>query len=156
MNLTVQPIGRDDALEILSWKYDEPYDFYNMDDDGIGELLNGTYFTVFENGVLIGYCCFGNSAIVPTGIKHGAYPDNGALDIGLGMRPDMTGHGRGYAFVRSILEFAQSEFNATPSRLTVAQFNKRAIALYHKLGFEPIMMFLVGDVEFLTMERKTA
>lgn len=60
MNLTVQPMGRDDGLEILSWKYDEPYDFYNMDDDGIGELLNGTYFKVLENGVLIGYCCFGN------------------------------------------------------------------------------------------------
>lgn len=72
------------------------------------------------------------------------------------MRPDLTGHGRGYAFVSSILEFAQSEFNATPSRLTVAQFNKRAIALYNKLGFEPIMMFPVGDVEFLTMERRTA
>lgn len=156
MNITVEPMDGDGALQISSWKYDEPYDFYNMDvDDAIGELLNGTYFKVLEKGVLIGYGCFGNSAIVPTGLQHGAYPDNGTLDVGLGMRPDLTGQGRGYAFVSSILEFAQSEFEAKLFRLTVAQFNGRAIALYKRLGFEPVMIFQMGDVAFLIMERRT-
>lgn len=73
------------------------------------------------------------------------------MDIGLGMRPDLTGQGTGYTFVSSILKFAQSQFKAKLFRLTVAQFNKRAIAVYKKLGFEPVMAFPSGDVEFLIM-----
>jgi GNAT superfamily N-acetyltransferase len=109
-----------------------------------------------ENEILIGYCCFGKSAIVPIGLQLGAYPENGALDFGLGMRPDLTGRGRGYAFVNSILDFALFKFNSNLFRLTVAQFNKRAVTLYKKLGFEPVMVFPMGDVEFLTMERRNA
>ncbi len=155
MDVTVEPMDRAVALKISSWKYSEPYDFYNMDDEGgVDELLNGTYFKVLENDMLIGYCCFGKSAIVPIGLQRGAYPENGTVDVGLGMRPDLTGHGRGYAFVSSILEFALSEYNFNQFRLTVAQFNMRAIALYKKLGFKPIMVFPLGDVKFITMERR--
>lgn len=155
MNVTVEAIDRATALEISRWKYDEPYDFYNMDEDEANEeLLNGTYFKVLENEMLIGYCCFGKSAIVPIGLKFDAYPENGTVDVGLGIRPDLTGHERGHAFVSSILEFAMSEFNSKQFRLTVAQFNTRAIALYKKLGFEPILIFPMGDIEFLTMEKR--
>ena len=87
-------------------------------------------------------------------LQFGAYPENGTVDVGLGMRPDLTGHGRGYAFVSSILKFSLSEYNSNQFRLTVAQFNKRAISLYKKLGFKPIMIFPAGDVQFLTMERR--
>ncbi|WP_020375543.1 GNAT family N-acetyltransferase [Sulfobacillus thermosulfidooxidans] len=153
--MIVEPINRLVASKISSWKYSEPYDFYNMNDDaGMDELLNGTYFKVHEDEMLVGYCCFGKSAIVPIGLQFGAYPENGTVDVGLGMRPDLTGQGRGYVFVSSILEFAMAEYNSNHFRLTVAQFNKRAIALYEKLGFKPIMVFPMGDVEFLTMERR--
>ena len=157
MKVTIETMDQPAASEMSSWKYDEPYDFYNMDDnEGTEEFLNGNYFKVLENGVLIGYCCFGNSAIVPIGSQYGAYPKNGSVDVGLGMKPELTGRGRGYAFVSSILEFAQSEFDARLFRLTVAHFNERAIALYKKLGFQPIMVFPMNDVEFITMEMKTA
>ncbi len=137
MDVTVEPMDRAVALQISSWKYNEPFDFYNMDDDaGMNELLDGTYFKVLEKEMLSGYCCFGKSAIVPIGLQFGAYPENGSVDVGLGMRPDLTGHGSGYAFVSAVLEFARSEYNSDQFRLTVAQFNARAIAVYNKLGFK--------------------
>ncbi|GMA60781.1 GNAT family N-acetyltransferase [Alicyclobacillus fastidiosus] len=132
MNFTVQPMDRDGALEISRWTYDTPYDLYNMDNsnEGISELLNGTYFKILDERDLIGYCCFGDSAKVPIGTQYGAYPENGTIDFGLGMRPDLTGHGRGRTFVNTILEFAQSEFQAKLFRLTVAEFNDRVITVY--------------------------
>lgn len=155
MKIAIYAMDQPAASEISSWKYAKPYDFYNVDDDqGIEEFLNGSYFKILESGVLTGYCCFGNSAVVPAGSQYGAYPNNGAVDVGLGMKPELTGRGRGSAFVSSILEFAQSEFGATLFRLTVAHFNERAIALYRKLGFQPIMVFPSNDVEFITMEMK--
>ncbi len=74
MKFTVQPMNRDEALEISRWTYDVPYDFYNMDNsnEGINELLNGTYFRILDERNLIGYCCVGNSAKVPIGSQYGA------------------------------------------------------------------------------------
>lgn len=155
MNFTVKSMDRDGAREILGWNYASPYDFYNMDNshEGMDELLNGTYYKFLDNEVLIGYCCFGNSAQVPMGLQYGAYPENNSIDMGLGMRPNLTGKGYGFTFVSSILEFAQNKLNAHSFRLTVASFNMRAIALYRKLGFKPVMVFSRGDVEFFTMEK---
>lgn len=157
MNFTIQPMDRDGALAISFWTYEAPFDFYNMDarNEGINELLDGAYFKILDEHELIGFCCFGNSAKVPVGSQYGAYPDNGTVDIGLGMRPDLTGNGKGYTFFNSILEFAQDELKANLFRLTVARFNERAIALYKKFGFEPVLSFPRGDVEFLTMEMET-
>lgn len=156
MNFNIEPMDRNFAIEVTNWTYKPPYDFYNMDNgkEAIDELLNGTYFKILnENEVLVGFCCFGNSAKVPIGIQYGAYPENGTIDVGLGMRPELTGHGSGYTFVSSILEFAKAQFATQSFRLTVAKFNERAIEVYKKLGFTPVVVFPMADVEFLTMEK---
>lgn len=155
MNFTIEPMDRGGALEIAGWRYDPPYDFYNSDDSSVGELLDGTYFKILESGLLIGYCCFGRSAIVPAGLPLGAYPETAALDVGLGMTPKLTGNGKGQDFVGAILAFARTAFRATSFRLTVASFNKRAIAVYKKMGFEPGAVFPAAEVEFVTMERRS-
>ena len=49
-----------DARSVLSWRYDEPYDFYNNDpavvDESVPELLDGPSWVVEDqNGALIGF-----------------------------------------------------------------------------------------------------
>jgi len=123
------------AAQIAGWTYKNEYAVYSFTQTGdtLDELMNGEYYARLEQGELIGYFCFGQSARIPT-VEKDAYTDE-ALDMGLGMRPDLCGQGLGYAFVKSGLGFAQSRFACKQLRLTVAAFNLRAIRVYEKLGF---------------------
>lgn len=146
------------AKNILNWQYDTPYDFYNMSYNGeaLKELLDATYYTVFnEQNGLIGYFCFGENAQVPGGNLVNAYKED-AIDIGLGLRPDLTGVGLGYEFIQSGILFAREQFNPSKLRLSVALFNQRAIKVYTKAGFVEEKRFInknrEKEVEFITME----
>lgn len=147
-----------DAAEILLWHYEEPYEFYNMDnsDETLSELLDGGYHSVYEeDGQLFGYYCTGISAQVPAGHVKGAYLD-ACLDVGLGMKPNLTGSGKGSSFFSFILDsLAEEKEREATFRLTVATFNKRAMALYSKLGFEKKITFEQNGVEFVTMIKPT-
>lgn len=54
----------------------------------------------------------------------------------MGIRPDLTGQGKGAVYAKAVLEFAESLFNPKAFRVTIAAFNKRAIRVWQKLGFE--------------------
>lgn len=46
------------AKEILSWRYEAPYDFYNndLDTDSLNEMLENPYYSVLDSdGELIGF-----------------------------------------------------------------------------------------------------
>ncbi len=153
MNLLIRSMTEGYAKEILEWSYEKPYDFYNIEQEEgqLEELLDGTYFVVVNNtDELYGFFCVGNAAKVPAGHQANAYADN-CVDVGLGMKPDLTGHGHGTAFCTLILEFIQRANPCLPLRLTVAHFNKRAIKLYKKLGFEMERFFNTNNGLFVTM-----
>ncbi|BDA68970.1 hypothetical protein CAL7716_031360 [Calothrix sp. PCC 7716] len=59
----------------------------------------------------------------------------------MGIRPDMTGQGRGNYYVSAVLNFALREFNAPLFRVTIATFNQRALRVWSKAGFRPIDTF---------------
>jgi RimJ/RimL family protein N-acetyltransferase len=110
---------------------------------------------VFDGGgALAGFFAYGPSATVPGGHRAHAY-DGDALDMGLGMRPDLTGQGLGFAFVQSGLNFAMNNFSPARFRLTVATFNERAIRVYERAGFIRGKTFASetpnGEAEFLLM-----
>lgn len=144
------------AIEVLSWKYEAPYDFYNNDlcSENIRELLEQNYYAVVnENDQLIGFFCIGSSAQVPIGSKFGAYLED-HVDIGLGLKPELTSKGYGYSFITYILKYIFENYQEKTIRLTVAKFNKRAISLYEKLGFNKKIEFSNNSAAFMTMVKE--
>ncbi len=99
---------------------------------------------------MYGFLCTGESAQIPVGHKYGVYDDKN-VDIGFGMDPDYVGKGYGYNFCSFIINYIRENYAATPIRLSVATFNKRAIHLYEKLGFVKKDKFTSDFAEFITM-----
>jgi [ribosomal protein S18]-alanine N-acetyltransferase len=144
VRFTLKPITREDARAISCWRYEGPYAIYDGDPTSVDVLLRPRYFyhSVYdERGDLAGYFCFGEDAQVLTGSRLGVYERESALDIGLGMRPDLTGRGLGEGFVRAGLRFARETYSPPAFRLTVATFNRRAIRVYERAGFETVETF---------------
>lgn len=131
-------LSESQAAQILDWRYQPPYDFYNPpehrdEDSAIKKFLNPdlNFHAVLNMlGEFIGFCSFGIDGQVPGG----DYSER-ALDVGLGMKPEFTGKGMGFEFFNAILEYVREQSNPSCVRLTVADFNQRALRLYQKFGF---------------------
>lgn len=82
-----------------------------------------------------------------------------AAEIGLGLRPDLTGRGLGESFVRACLRFASAALGAQRYTLAVAALNRRAITVYERAGFREAGRFehhTNGGVHaFIRMTRDT-
>jgi [ribosomal protein S18]-alanine N-acetyltransferase len=144
LRFTLKQITPSDAQAISCWRYEEPYSIYDGDPTSVDALLQPrfSYHSVYdESGDLAGYFCFGEDAQVASGKRLGVYEAEAALDLGLGMRPDLTGRGLGVAFVYAGLRFARETFSPPAFRLTVAAFNRRAISVYERAGFETVERF---------------
>jgi len=132
---TFHLIDESSARAILNWRYEPPYDFYNnLEEDSLQHLLhpqNNFYKIVDENSELVGYCSFGQDGQVTDGDYH-----HEALDVGMGVRPDLTGRGEGVEYANAVLKFAESLLKPKAFRVTIAAFNKRALQVWQKLEFE--------------------
>lgn len=161
MNFNTQPMDPTTAAEIAGWKYEQPYDFYDMGgpEESDCELLNGSYWVVVSrDGEVIGFYCIGESAQVPAGQKCGAYQayqggDDDVMDLGIGVRPDLTGRGLGSRFLARVLREVTEHHPTATIRLTVATFNQRAIKLYQRFGFRVGTEFEQNGTTFQTMTR---
>jgi [ribosomal protein S18]-alanine N-acetyltransferase len=150
MKLIFRSIEQEHALAILNWRYPTPYDRYNFDADNIqaklGYLLDpkNVFFGLLNlQGELEGYCSFGLDGRVSGGDYSGE-----ALDIGMGIRPDLVGQGRGKLYARSVVEYGTNQYGARQLRVTIAQFNQRAQRVWAQLGFEPVAKFVkIGSTE---------
>ncbi|UOQ50394.1 GNAT family N-acetyltransferase [Gracilibacillus caseinilyticus] len=136
----------------FNWHYEGEYSFYNMeaDEEDLTEFLNpeergNSTFSVTIENELVAFLSFSKVA-------------HRTCDIGLGMRPDLTGQGNGTEFLRAGINFIQSEFKPEKITLSVATFNQRAIKLYRKVGFKDVETFMQdtngSTFEFLKMEYK--
>jgi RimJ/RimL family protein N-acetyltransferase len=148
---------------MVTWRYPPPYEIYSLQPEDVDELLDPVmgYVAVVDDddqGALAGFFCFGSSARVPGGERTELYADE-ACDIGLGLRPDLTGRGYGAAFVNAGIDYAIAHNRPVALRLSVAAFNQRAIHVYERAGFTPVGRCVspVGGVEteFVVMRRPT-
>lgn len=136
------------AKIIASWTYDGDYSIYNHDEEFVNECMDRKHFTfINSNNELLGYFCFGTEARIPTTEKN-VY-NNDFTDIGLHIRPDLTGKKLGNHFLDVCLNYIQNNFNTNRFRATIASFNKRALRLCVKAGFNP-----VEEVTHLFSEKK--
>lgn len=125
--------------EVLSrWWYEGAYAFYNPEkpyqaehpDQAAGEDL---FVWLGPDGEVLGHISYGPDGRIPT-VEGYAYPED-ALDIGLGLRPDLCGRGLGAAYVAECLRFGQEHYGTKRFRLSVVSFNERAVKCYQKAGF---------------------
>jgi [ribosomal protein S18]-alanine N-acetyltransferase len=155
------PMDDEQARAVVSWRYEPPYDFYDMakDPEGLEDLLGSPerregYYAALSKNELVGFFSYGAGGRLPSF----DYPDDGYLDVGLGLRPDLTGKGLGLGFVHAGLEFGQRRFDPAGFRLFVATFNERAISVYERAGFRRGQIHVHhtsgADYPFLLMTRE--
>jgi ribosomal-protein-alanine N-acetyltransferase len=142
---------QEDAEAIARWRYEPPYDFYDADADhrDLAELLDpelrgDRYFSARDaSGELVGFFGIGYH--------------EGVAGIGVGLRPDLTGRGFGLSFLEHGLEFANRRYGPERYRLSVAEFNRRAITVYERAGFAQTRSYVretnAGVFRFVDMER---
>ena len=159
MAYSFRPMDEEAARTFLAWRYAPPYDRYNVElaavEDALPSFLdpsNGYFAIADESDDLVAFCCFGADAQVPGGDY-----EVDALDVGFGMRPDLTGQGRGSALVAAIVDFAGRRFHPRAFRATVAAFNRRSQRACEKVGFHQVQTFhRTGDGEqFVVLIRQT-
>jgi ribosomal-protein-alanine N-acetyltransferase len=144
---TFRELTRADADAIAGWRYPEPYSLYDGGDPE--RLLQYAYFAgLDEEGGLIGFCCFGEDARVP-----GLDEEPAVLDVGAGLRPELTGIGLGGPFLREACRFGGELYSPLRFRVTIAGFNRRAQMVAHALGFERERTLQSGENEFVVMTR---
>jgi RimJ/RimL family protein N-acetyltransferase len=143
MAFVFQPLTEAQARKIIGWRYEPPYDVYNLDREDpeavVEDLLHpdhAYHALLTPEGELVAFCCFGRDGQVP-----GGNYDSDALDLGLGVRPDLTGQGQGSTYVQAVLDFAQRSFSARAFRVTIAAYNARAQRVWQKAGFRPVERF---------------
>jgi len=137
MKLSFSKISPAEALEICTWEYQPPYDIYSQNNppnpEDVEAILNPQYdyhAIRNEDDSLVAFCSFGEDARV----KGGCYTEE-ALDIGIGVRPDLTGLGMGGQFTEAVLSFAIQRYSPKKLRVTIAGFNKRAQQVCINAGF---------------------
>jgi len=170
VQFVIAPISEAQARQMLAWRYDPPYDLYNPDSRHLDEDLR--YFlnpvtqmhcivrreqteldeTTLPSTELIGGCSFGADARVP-----GADYSTPALDLGIGLRPDLTSHGIGPEVIEAMMAFARAKWGETHFRASIAAFNERSQRAFARSGFHITQHFKAehNKMPFVVMEKQS-
>lgn len=130
MNYEFKKMDINHIQEFITWRHEGIYEFYNRNkEESFTYFLNPEsfckYYSVFKDSELVGYFCYNF--------------EEENMVIGLALKPEFTGCGLGYQFVKDGIELGRKTFGHGGSiKLCVANFNERAIKVYKKLGFKEI------------------
>ena len=150
--LTFTPMTIDVARVIADhWKYPAPYDFYDAtaDMEDYKEFVTAAqwpdrFWQVRHHEDLVGFFTADTR-------------DDDRCEISLGLRPDLTGGGRGLSFLQAGLALLETEgLTQSPVTLSVAAFNQRATKVYEAAGFATIRTYTQATngstYDFIEME----
>lgn len=139
-SLVIRSLCDDDRRQIAGWRYGGDLAIYDPG-PGAAQLRAPDHVALADReGVLVAYGTFGPEAQVP-----GGRYDTTAVDVGVGLRPDLVGRGWGEAAVRTLIAQARARQAGEVVRATVAAVNGRATALMRTLGFRPAHHFERGS-----------
>ena len=144
--MQVRPLTVADAEEIAPWRYPGRLAVYDVGEPVSSEV---GYRAVEREGGLAGYCCFGAEARVA-----GVQGQQGTLDVGYGMHPDLMGNGLGRGFVAAILDAGVAEFEPNHLRLLILDWNRRSRRVAEALGFLPESTTSNDRGTFVVMKRR--
>jgi [ribosomal protein S18]-alanine N-acetyltransferase len=146
MTYELRPLTVADGELMAHWRYPAPWSVYD-----VGGPIDPaeSYWTVLDgHGDVVGLACFGVEARVP-----GLGERTGVLDVGVGMRPELVGQGRGRAFAEAVLAHGHAVTGIGRLRAVVQDWNARSRRLFAGLGFEEVGTHAVGDVTYVVYER---
>lgn len=134
----VAPLTPEHARDLCTWRYDPPYDCYDMTDADPEWLLQpeSGFHALLAGDRLVGFRSYGADGQVP-----GWEYDDTALDTGGGLHPRLVGQGLGRHAISAGLAFGRARFAPAAFRVTVASFNARALHTVESLGFERVGRF---------------
>lgn len=154
-NMKIETLSQHNAEAIANdWHYEGVYSFYDMTEDpeDFEEIISpglrgGRYFQVVNDDELTGYFC-----IEPLSARK--------AEIGLGLKPDLTGQGLGLSFLKLIEHFVLQHQKYQTLVLSVVAFNERAIKVYIKAGYVKVGTEMVAsnnsEYEFILMEKNVS
>lgn len=133
------PFREEHGPEVCAWRYEPPYDLYDWplwndmlarSEEFADPQLRESQFVSVVNygGELVGF-----GQLFPlTGESGGTI-----VRLGLGMKPELCGQGRGFgaAFVRLLVAEAKRRSPGCTVDLEVMTWNERAIRTYARAGF---------------------
>lgn len=131
--MIIQKLTQKNAQNIAyRWKYKAGDARYTLSKDPASQqefvsqkLRKQNFFEVIDEGKLFGYLQVEDK--------------EDGLWITFGMRPELTGQGRGQAFLDTIMDFIREKYGIDkPLMLAVGLFNERAIHLFKKNKFYDI------------------
>lgn len=155
MQFSIRPFTSADADAVASWRYPPPYGAYDASEDpsfeeGIRDPARWGEFDFAvddaETGELVGF------------LELTAIEEQRLVEIGLGLRPDLTGRGLGPDYIGTAMAFARERWHPSTFALDVFPWNERAIRAYERAGFARgevyVRTFPDGnEVTFLRMSR---
>jgi len=163
LEFSFRPLRWGDALAVSRWRYSGEYAFYDM---GRWQMLTTRLLNPLFNAVgLAGFYAVDEVGAVDAvndgdalaGVFSYIRRDTETVEIGLAMRPDLTGHGLGMAYVQAGMAFGRTRYHPKRFFLTVATFNRRAQLVYERAGFVVEGMTTQAShgrpVEYLQMSR---
>jgi len=142
----LRPLTVEHGEAMAGWSYPGPWAVYDV--TGPIDPAEGFWVVLDDTGDVAGYACFGVEARVP-----GLEERPGVLDVGVGMRPDLTGQGLGRDFASAVLDHGRTVSGTARLRAVVQDWNGRGRHLLAALGFEVTGEHLVGGLRYVVYEQ---
>jgi len=154
MSFVFRPLSWGDALDVARWRYPPPYQMYDLSRAPL--LISVALHRLLAPIGRMGFYAVSSAGDPLVGV-FSFHKLGRTVELGLALRPDLTGRRIGLGFVEAGMEFARANFAPAQFRLDVALFNQRAIRVYERAGFVRGPRFVrytrVGPQEFMEMTR---
>lgn len=147
--LVVRPLTIEDGMDIAMWRYPGPWAVYDAleaprPDEGYWAICE-------ESDRLVGFCCLGDCARAV-----GLEGDPGALDVAIGVRPELTGHGLGAEVGRVAVDYARRVSDGRRLRCAVRDWNSAGLEAARHAGFTETGEHTVEGQRYVVLEIRPA